>query len=75
MAVIGLPVLKPSAEGRDAVIKALRDAVPKFHAEAGCELYALHESGDEIVILKNSLMWNLWICTPTANRSRQCAER
>jgi quinol monooxygenase YgiN len=52
MAVIGLAVLKPSAEGRDAVIKALRDAVPKFHAEAGCELYALHESGDELVIIE-----------------------
>jgi quinol monooxygenase YgiN len=52
MAVIGLAVLLPSAEGRDAVIKALRDAVPKFHAEVGCELYALHESGDEIVIIE-----------------------
>jgi quinol monooxygenase YgiN len=52
MAVIGLAVLLPSAEGRHAVIKALWDAVPKFHAEAGCELYALHESGDEIVIIE-----------------------
>jgi quinol monooxygenase YgiN len=52
MAVIGLAVLLPSPEGRDAVIKALRDAVPKFHAEAGCELYALNESGDELVIIE-----------------------
>jgi quinol monooxygenase YgiN len=52
MAVIGLAVLLPSAEGRDAVMEALRDAAPKFHAEAGCELYALHESGDEIVIIE-----------------------
>jgi quinol monooxygenase YgiN len=52
MAVIGLAVLLPSAEGRDTVMKALREAVPKFHAEAGCELYALHESGDELVIIE-----------------------
>jgi quinol monooxygenase YgiN len=52
MAVIGLAVLLPSAEGRNAVMEALRDAVPKFHAEAGCELYALHESGEEIVIIE-----------------------
>jgi quinol monooxygenase YgiN len=52
MAAIGLAVLLPNAEARDAVIKTLRDAVPKFHAEAGCELYALHESGDEIVIIE-----------------------
>jgi quinol monooxygenase YgiN len=52
VAVIGLAVLLPSAEGRDAVMKALRNAAPKFHAEAGCELYALHESGDEIVIIE-----------------------
>jgi quinol monooxygenase YgiN len=52
MAAIGLAVLRPSAEGRDAVIKALQEAIPKFHAEAGCELYALHESGDELVIIE-----------------------
>jgi quinol monooxygenase YgiN len=52
MAVVGLAVLLPSAEGREAVIEALREAVPKFHAEAGCELYALHELGDEIVIIE-----------------------
>jgi quinol monooxygenase YgiN len=52
MAAIGLAVLRPSEEGRDAVIKALQEAIPKFHAEAGCELYALHESGDELVIIE-----------------------
>jgi quinol monooxygenase YgiN len=52
MAAIGLAVLLPNVEARDAVITILRDAVPKFHAEAGCELYALHESGDEIVIIE-----------------------
>jgi quinol monooxygenase YgiN len=52
MAVIGLAVLLPSAEGRDTVMKALREAIPKFHAEAGCEFYALHESGDELVIIE-----------------------
>jgi quinol monooxygenase YgiN len=52
MAVIGLAVLLPNPGDRDAVVAALREAVPKFHAEAGCELYALHESGDELVIIE-----------------------
>lgn len=52
MAAIGLAVLRPSAEGRDAVLKALQESIPKFHAEAGCELYALHESGDELIIIE-----------------------
>jgi quinol monooxygenase YgiN len=52
MAVIGLAVLLPSAEGRETVMKALREAVPKFHLEAGCEFYALHEAGDELVIIE-----------------------
>jgi quinol monooxygenase YgiN len=52
MSAIGLAVLLPNAEARDAVINVLRDAVPKFHAEPGCELYALHQSGDEIVIIE-----------------------
>jgi quinol monooxygenase YgiN len=41
------------APGRaDDVRAALLRAVPRVHAEDGCELYALHESEDRLVLVE-----------------------
>jgi quinol monooxygenase YgiN len=34
------------------VIAALVDAIPAVHAEDGCELYALHEGSDRLVMVE-----------------------
>ena len=43
MSVVIVATLTPKAGQEDAVRDALLAAVPKVHAEAGCELYSLHE--------------------------------
>ena len=43
MSVVVVATLTPKAGQEDAVREALLAAVPKVHAEPGCELYSLHE--------------------------------
>ena len=46
MSVVVVATITPKADQVDAVRDALLAAVPRVHAEPGCELYAVHE-GDE----------------------------
>jgi quinol monooxygenase YgiN len=43
LSVVVVATLTPKPGQEDAVRAALLAAVPKVHAEPGCELYALHE--------------------------------
>jgi quinol monooxygenase YgiN len=53
MSVIVVATICPKSRYRDQVIAALENAVARVHAEDdGCELYALHESGDRLVMLE-----------------------
>jgi quinol monooxygenase YgiN len=52
MSVVVIATLDPLAEHRDAVIAAIVDAIPSVHAEDGCELYALHEGEDHLVMIE-----------------------
>ena len=42
----------PLPEHRDEVIAALTQTIPKVHAEDGCELYALHQADDRLVMVE-----------------------
>jgi quinol monooxygenase YgiN len=52
MSVVVVATLFPLAEHRDDVVAAIADAIPKVHAEDGCELYALHEGEDRLVMIE-----------------------
>ena len=50
MSVVVVATITPKADQIDAVREAILAAVPKVHAEPGCELYALHE-GDGVFVM------------------------
>ena len=50
MSVVVVATITPKADQVDAVRDAILAAVPKVHAEPGCELYALHE-GDGVFVM------------------------
>jgi quinol monooxygenase YgiN len=53
MSVIVVATICPKSRYRDQVIAALENTVARVHAEDdGCELYALHESDDRLVMLE-----------------------
>ncbi len=52
MSVVVVATITPQPEQVDAVREALRAAVPKVHAEPGCELYALHEGDGGFVMVE-----------------------
>lgn len=52
MSVVLVATIVPAAEHRDAVIAAVRQAVAQVHGEPGCELYALHEGPDRLVMVE-----------------------
>jgi quinol monooxygenase YgiN len=53
MSVVVVATIQPRSGRRDQVIAALEDAVARVHAEdAGCSLYALHENGDQLVMIE-----------------------
>jgi len=41
----------PRPESRDAVLSALRTAIPRVHEEPGCELYAIHDAPDGSIVM------------------------
>lgn len=41
----------PAPGRRDAVVDALRPAIAAVHAEAGCELYAIHDAPDGSIMM------------------------
>ena len=52
MSVVVVATITPRAEQVDAVREALLAAVPKVHAEPGCELYAVHEGDGQFVMVE-----------------------
>jgi quinol monooxygenase YgiN len=46
VSVVVVATITPQPEAREAVREAILRAVPRVHAEPGCELYALHEAQD-----------------------------
>jgi quinol monooxygenase YgiN len=52
MSVVVVATIRPLPDHRDEVIEALRSAVGQVHGEDGCELYALHEAPDRLVMVE-----------------------
>ena len=52
MSVVVVATITPRPDAVDAVREAILAAVPKVHAEPGCELYALHEDGYGFVMIE-----------------------
>ena len=52
MSVVVVATLTPKPDQLDAVREAILAAVPKVHAEPGCELYALHEGKGQFVLVE-----------------------
>jgi quinol monooxygenase YgiN len=51
MSIVVVATLTPKPDAVDAVREALLAAVPKVHAEPGCERYALHEARDGSLVM------------------------
>ncbi len=52
MSVVVVTTVIPLPEHRDEVIAAYTETIPKVHAEEGCELYALHQGKDRLVMIE-----------------------
>ena len=52
MSVVVVATIVPKPEHRHAVIAALRDTIAQVHGEDGCELYALHEAPDRLIMVE-----------------------
>ncbi len=52
MPIVAVATITPIPEHRDAVQSALESSVPEVHRERGCQLYALHQSKDELVLVE-----------------------
>jgi quinol monooxygenase YgiN len=52
VSVVVVATIIPLPEHRDEVIAALTQTIPKVHAEDGCELYALHQAADRLVMIE-----------------------
>jgi quinol monooxygenase YgiN len=52
MTVVVVATVYPAPGRADEARAALLRAVPRVHAEDGCELYSLHESADRLVLVE-----------------------
>lgn len=52
MSTVVVATARVAPEHRDVVRAAFESAVPRVHAEPGCELYALHEGADRFVLIE-----------------------
>jgi quinol monooxygenase YgiN len=52
VSVVVVATIIPLPEHRDEVIAAFIATVPQVHAEDGCELYALHQREDRLVMIE-----------------------
>lgn len=53
MSIVVVATIVPKSEHRDEVIAVFDAAVPRVHTEdPGCELYAMHEGPDRIVMIE-----------------------
>jgi quinol monooxygenase YgiN len=53
MSIVVVATIYPAPEHREDVIAAFSDTIARVHAEDdGCELYALHEGEDRLVMIE-----------------------
>jgi quinol monooxygenase YgiN len=52
LSVVVVATITPKPDQVEAVREAILAAVPKVHAEPGCELYAVHEGKGEFVMVE-----------------------
>ena len=52
MSVVVVATIIPLPEHRDAVIAAFTETIPAVHDEDGCELYALHQNDDRLIMVE-----------------------
>jgi quinol monooxygenase YgiN len=52
MSIVVVATILPLPEHREAVVEAFVRAIPKVHTEPGCELYALTEGEDRLVMVE-----------------------
>jgi quinol monooxygenase YgiN len=52
MSVVVVATIVPKPEHRDDVIAALQGTIEQVHGENGCELYALHEAPDRLIMVE-----------------------
>jgi quinol monooxygenase YgiN len=52
MSVVVVATILPRPDYRTEVIEAIRQVIPQVHDEDGCELYALHEAPDRLIMVE-----------------------
>lgn len=52
MSVIVVATIHPLPDAREEVVAAVAQAAAAVHEEPGCELYALHEADDRLVMVE-----------------------
>jgi quinol monooxygenase YgiN len=52
VSVVVVATIVPLPEYRDAVIAIFTETVAQVHAEDGCELYALHQADDRLMMIE-----------------------
>lgn len=52
MSVVVVATIIPLPEHRDEVIATITETVAKVHKEDGCELYALHQADDRLMMVE-----------------------
>ncbi len=52
MSVVVVATVFPLPEHRAEVIAAYTETIPKVHAEEGCELYALNQAEDRLMMIE-----------------------
>jgi quinol monooxygenase YgiN len=52
MSVVVVATIVPLAEHRDEIIAAFKETIEQVHDEDGCELYALNEAPDRLIMIE-----------------------
>jgi len=52
MSVVVVATIVPLAEHRDEVVAAFKETIKQVHDEDGCELYALNEAMDRLIMIE-----------------------
>jgi quinol monooxygenase YgiN len=52
MSLVVVATIIPVPEHRDEVVAAFTATIARVHGEDGCELYALHEGDDQLVMIE-----------------------
>ena len=52
MSVVVVATITPLPDHRDEVIAAFTETIPQVHGEDGCELYALHQAEDRLIMVE-----------------------